>query len=254
MINGVVMSRSLKPIPNQRVQRIFKQYENYDGELIVGAATAKDCYRRTVSGVMSYEGDPDVFFWVFDHVRNRDDPYYPARHRALKSGGNVRVLGQEVCHTLAEVLEFEYDALTAGYEGIMLRDPTAPYKCGRSTLNEGILMKLKRFVDDEAVVVGFEEKMHNANEATTNELGKTHRSSHKANQVPMNTLGALVVKWHTVTFGIGTGFSDQQRLNIWQNRKLFLGRLAKFKYLPVGVKAAPRHPVWLGFRNKIDVA
>ena len=32
-------------------------------------------------------------------------------------------------------------------------------------------MKLKRFADGEAVVVGWEELMHNANEATKDELG-----------------------------------------------------------------------------------
>lgn len=48
---GVVFSRSNKPIPNQFVQDKFKHLEHYDGELIYGDPTAKDCYRRTVSAV-----------------------------------------------------------------------------------------------------------------------------------------------------------------------------------------------------------
>jgi DNA ligase-1 len=31
VINGVVMSRSLKPIPNQHVQSLFGHLEGYDG-------------------------------------------------------------------------------------------------------------------------------------------------------------------------------------------------------------------------------
>ena len=51
--NGVVLSRSLKKIPNDYVQSLFKHLEHFDGELIVGEPTSKTCYRDTVSGVMS---------------------------------------------------------------------------------------------------------------------------------------------------------------------------------------------------------
>ena len=43
--------------------------------------------------------------------------------------------------------------------------PNAPYKQGRSTVREGYLLKVKTFLDDEATVVRFEERMHNGNEA-----------------------------------------------------------------------------------------
>jgi DNA ligase-1 len=37
------------------------------------------------------------------------------------------------------------------------------YKFGRSTVRDNILLKVKRFLDDEAVVIDIEEKMHNEN-------------------------------------------------------------------------------------------
>ena len=42
----VVYSRSLKPIRNQHVQRLFgkPEYEGFDGELIVGDIYAKDVF------------------------------------------------------------------------------------------------------------------------------------------------------------------------------------------------------------------
>jgi len=66
VIDGVVVSRNLKPIPNRRIQAIFgKNFLNgLDGELIVGDPTAKDAFRQTSSGVMSIEGDPDAMFHV----------------------------------------------------------------------------------------------------------------------------------------------------------------------------------------------
>ena len=65
VINGVVMSRNLKPIPNAYIQKILGEFEYYDGELIVGDPTDPACYRNTVSGVMSMDGEPKVKFWVF---------------------------------------------------------------------------------------------------------------------------------------------------------------------------------------------
>ena len=47
-------------------------------------------------------------------------------------------------------------------------------------MREGYLLKVKRFVDGEALVIGVTEPMHNANEAKTNELGRTARSHKKA--------------------------------------------------------------------------
>ena len=58
--NGVVYSRSLKPIPNKHIQALFRHLDGLDGELIVGNPTAHDVFQKTTSGVMSKEGEPDV--------------------------------------------------------------------------------------------------------------------------------------------------------------------------------------------------
>ena len=254
--DGIVYSRSNKPIPNQYVQRLFAEYEHFDGELIVGEPTSKTVYRDTVSGVMSIDGEPGASFYVFDHieypkhaytVRSRyiefDRPDYVVRH------------GQVLIHNLDDLLKHEEAALVAGYEGLILRDPNAPYKMGRSTAREQYLLKLKRFVDAEAVVIGFEERMHNGNEATISELGRTKRSSHKANKSGRGDLGALVCRTaEGIEFNIGTGFTDSERQRIWDSPDHFLGKYVKFKYFPVGVKEAPRHPVFLGWRDVRDMS
>ena len=95
--------------------------------------------------------------------------------------------------------------------------------------------------------------MHNGNEATTNELGRTKRSSHQAGKTGRGDLGALIVRFYDVEFNIGTGFDDVERAEIWNHRDRFLGKLAKFKYFSVGVKDAPRHPVFLGWRAGVDL-
>ena len=92
----------------------------------------------------------------------------------------------------------------------------------------------------------------NGNEATINELGRTKRSSHAAGKTGRGDLGAILVRFGEIEFSIGTGFNDAERDTVWNNQSDYLGRLAKFKYFPIGVKEAPRHPVFLGWRDASD--
>lgn len=254
--DGVVYSRSNKPIPNKAVQAKFAYCKHYDGELIAGEPTSKTVYRDTVSTVMARDKHAnDVSFYVFDHVQHLGAIYSRRRDEIAEAADRMDVVvhDQRLIHDLYELDVYENQCLEDGYEGLILRDPNAPYKCGRSTVNEGYLLKLKRFSDAEATVIGFEERMHNANEKTTNELGRTARSSHQAGLVPMDTLGALLVRFGDIEFSVGTGFTDTERAEVWVNRDRYLGTQAKFKYFQVGMKDAPRHPVFLGWRDAAEL-
>ena len=252
--DGVVLSRALKPIPNKWVQQRFSHLEHFDGELIVGASNHPDVLRTTTSGVMRVEGEPDVSFHVFDHVENHAR-LYTVRYDLLEEDTeiNVFVVPQHELMNTFELNAFEHEVLAEGYEGVMLRRPDAPYKFGRSTAREGYLLKVKRFHDAEFEIVGFEEEMFNANEATTSELGRTKRSSHKANKIPKGRLGALVLKYGDTTFNCGTGFNDAERERIWAERKSYLGMLAKIKYFAHGIKDVPKLPSFLGIRDERDM-
>ena len=252
--DGVVLSRALKPIPNKWVQQRFSHLEHFDGELIVGASNHPDVLRTTTSGVMRVEGEPDVSFHVFDHVENHAR-LYTVRYDLLEEDTeiNVFVVPQHELMNTFELNAFEHEVLAEGYEGVMLRHPDAPYKFGRSTAREGYLLKVKRFHDAEFEIVGFEEEMFNANEATTSELGRTKRSSHKANKIPKGRLGALVLKYGDTTFNCGTGFNDAERENIWAERERYLGQFAKIKYFAHGIKDVPKLPSFLGIRDARDM-
>lgn len=258
IIRGRVMSRSLKEIPNGFVQARFRysELEGLDGELIVGDPRSKTCYRDTVSGVMRIEGTPAVDLYVFDYIGAPTNTYKLRLERNIigkKLPQHVHVLPQHYVMNESALLKLEEKLLSEGYEGLILRDPAGHYKYGRSTANEGWLLKLKRFVDAEFEVIGFEERMHNGNEATTNELGRTARSSHQAGKSGRGDLGALILQGDGFTFNVGTGFDDSDRAAIWNNRDDFIGKFAKVKYFAIGMKDAPRHPVFLGWRDKKDM-
>ena len=250
--DGVLLSRSLKPIPNRHVQIMFghPELEGLDGELILGDPTHPEAYRRTVSAVMSIDGEPDVTFHVFD----RWDRDYPYTEITLSYGLTIPVCSKLI-RTMEELEEYEVALLDKGYEGVILRDPQSPYKFGRSTVKEGYLLKLKRFSDSEAEIIDFEELMHNQNEATINETGHTERSTKQDGLLPADMLGALIVRdIHSgVEFKIGTGFTAAERQKFWNLRATLRGALVKYQYFPTGSKEKPRFPSFQGFRNRIDL-
>ncbi len=267
IIDGQVFSRKLLLIPNWHVQDLFGHDElnGLDGELIVGPAHAPDAYRKTMSGVMSKYGTPEVTFHVFDDFSLPNHLGYAPRYNALQDrlrktrfchlGEGLELVTHIYLENQEQLLEYEATCLAKGYEGIMLRSLAGPYKQGRSTANEGWLLKVKQFADSEAEVIGYEELLHNANEATTYELGNTKRSSHKANKQLTGKLGALQVRdlKTNETFSVGTGFDDAQRWQYWQDRETLVGKLITYKYFPSGNLAAPRFPTFKGFRDKSDV-
>lgn len=97
------------------------------------------------------------------------------------------------------------DQVNAGFEGIMIKHPDAPYLCKRST----DWMKWKPVVDFDLTVIGIEE-------GTGRNVGR---------------LGALVCSGvddgKEITVNVGSGFSDADRDDYWINRNLVIGRTAE---------------------------
>lgn len=277
VLDGIVYSRSLKPIPNPHVQRLFgrPELEGLDGELVVGGATAPDCMQATTSGVMSKSGEPDVRFYVFDSIDTSMVDLAPFVVRIMRAEASVRAYEKRcllsddwscpvvfVTHPRMESQEqldaYEREMLDRGYEGVMCRALEGQYKFGRSTAKEGGLVKVKRFAYEEAEVVGYEERCHNENEATVDALGHTKRSTHAAGKRPAGDLGALKCRvfrgQSSVEFSVGTGFSAEQRREFWARRSELVGQSITFRHFAVtGVLDAPRFPIFVALRSPLDM-
>lgn len=252
--NEDLLSRTLKPIPNRYAQKIFRVLpEGLDGELILGDPQAKDVYRRTVSCVMSEFASIEGLYWYLFDVQKPLllEERLKLLTELLESFSElpVKLVPQVPVGSLEELLSLEEQWVEAGYEGLMLRSLKSPYKHGRSTLREGYLLKLKRFCDSEAFVVGITELQHNLNEPEVNELGYSSRSSKKEGKVASALLGSLIV-WDLVSeveFEIGSGFTLEERAQLFAHPPI--NRVAKYKYFPSGGKDKPRHPTFLGWRE-----
>lgn len=258
---GVLLSRTMTPIPNRHTQRLFGDVllDGLDGELVVGEPNHPNCMQNTMSGVMSIEGEPAVRLFVFDNWTHELPYAQRARDAKLRlaevGDANTVWLSQTPMYSADDVRAYEEARIEEGYEGIILRAPDGPYKQNRSTVKEGYMLKVKRFEDSEAEILGCYELMHNDNEATTDARGYTKRATLKENKRAAGVLGGFHVRDATtgVEFDLGTGFTAEQRKNLWDGQKYLIGKIVKYKSFHIGVVDKPRHPIYLGFRDRRDM-
>lgn len=256
-----VVSRSFKPTANRHIRKILTDIlpVGADGEIMTG-----ETFQDVSSDVMTFGGAPKFKYFMFDYVTDSLTKPYVERvedmvnwyYQQDQYTKNIVWLVTPIKVTdKAELLRYEQDALDQGYEGLILRSGNSPYKCGRATFKEHYMLKLKRFVDAEAIIVGFEEMYINDNPQELDAFGLAKRSSCQANLIPAGMLGAWVVEDCKTkeVFKIGSGFTERMKIDFWNNREKLLGSMVTYKYFPVGVKDKPRLPIFKGIRSKDDM-
>lgn len=254
--NDLVLSRKLKPIPNKFVQAQLKGMPvGFDGELMV-----QGNFNHLSSSIMSFDGEPDFVYFVFDLCDQPANMTFEQRQEKLKEYvaelgkclPRVAVVAQRLCTSAEEVRKYYDIAIASGYEGLILRSPKGLYKEGRSTLKQQWMLKLKPVEDTEAIVSSFTELMHNDNEAVVNEVGDQERNKQQSGMRGGDMLGALVCvdkDGHIVN--IGSGFTTEQRIEIWQNKDKYLGRSVTFKFQERTPDGSYRFPVFKAFREDL---
>lgn len=256
-------SRSGKVLPSLQVQEEFGReelFQHLDGELVAGSPVDPGVYNRTQSHVMSEDKPGDLGLYVFDYI-HPDHLYRPYAERLEliprvypQDGSPMQAVQQVPARSLEDLLETEEMFLSVGYEGVMMRSPDAPYKQGRGTFREGIIYKLKRFRDAEAVIVALEEGMTNTNEQERSELDYARRSQRQEGLVPANTLGRFIVFFQGQEIPVAPGsLSHAERFSVWMNRDEYVGKILKFRFFQHGVKDRPRFPRAVGFRSLEDL-
>lgn len=253
IINGQAFSRNMILIPNRHVQDYFKDglCDGLDGELLCGAHD-KDVFKRTSSIVRSVDGGSAWHFKAFDIVPGLAADVLPLmnftsrlqmlreRMCLLQDEGKAKVsmVVQTLILSAAELDAFEMQALADGYEGVMLRNPNALYKHGRATPTSQDLLKVKRFEDSEAVVLGWSPLIE----------VRSGRIRHDM------LMGSLQVRdiYSGVTFSIGSGFDASERSKYAIVPPT--GQVLTYQFFAQGAYEKPRFPTFKGFRTDIAVS
>lgn len=252
--------RKLDLVLNTHLQSTWgrPEFNGLDGEMAYGTIYNPDVYRISNSN-MKLGGSPDMTFYVWDDFTRPEldyqDRYELAQERVeryINMGMQVQMLPNTELRTVAEAKAFAEEEELRGAEGGMgKRRKGSRYKEGRSTIIEGLVVKFKTFEDQEATIIGMEELHSNQNEAVTDARGYNKRSSHQENQIPMNTMGALVLRydspeWVKPTGKCGSGFDAATRKWFWDNREAIIAKGTKitFKFQRIGSFERPRFPIF----------
>lgn len=143
---------------------------------------------------------------------------------------NIKMIESEVTTDISRdnVMRICDEFVSKGFEGCILRNTEAKVALKR-TKN---LIKVKRFCDEEAEIIGFVQGQ-----------GKYE-----------STLGALKCRSKSgVEFEIGSGFTDDQRRDIWATIAATHHPVVVYKYQELTKDGVPRFPVFKGFRHEDDI-
>jgi DNA ligase-1 len=193
-----------------------------DGEVM--SASFQDLMKQ-VHRKMNVKAD-DAVLHLFDIVTLREFQAGRGQHRqidrsfslaawyrqAAEHMPNVTVIGQELVDLRepagqARFRQINQEAIDGGYEGIMIKDPSAVYECKRVQS----WLKMKPFIEVSLAVTAVE--------------AGTGRNQHR--------LGALICEGvddgRQITVNVGSGFTDTEREEYWQNQQLLLGQIVEIR-------------------------
>lgn len=135
----------------------------------------------------------------------------------------VRFVPYYIAYNLDDVMQCYNHILEDGYEGIIVREFSSPYIRRRSPM----IMKFKPKKSDTYKVVGYVEEVSIKGE-------------------PKGSLGALVCVGDDGTyFKVGTGFTRDDRIRLWEIRDTLLDKLIEISYQHLThASNVPRFPVF----------
>lgn len=249
-------TKSLHLVPNLAVVAMMREAQGLDGEFIWGSPTAPDVCAKTMSAVMTIKGSTDnLMFYAFDILDlslTFEQRYDKLLGKALP--GFVKVLPQTPIRCQADLDRLHAKNLEDGYEGSMLRNGAALYKQGRSTAKSQDLLKIKPYMDSEAIVLQVYEAMTNNNEEFIAPDGRTARSSHAENLEGKGMAGGFTVQMGDKIFNVAAGsLTHAERIEVWLNSENYIGRLLTFRHMPYGEKDVPRHTRFKCWRDPRDM-
>lgn len=291
------VSNTLKPIANEYTRNWLKMNcpSWLDGELCVIPINHPNQMQMAQSAFSSQGGTPDFRYMVFDNfeagqmcgfgIRVEDaktvTEVTKARHLASSPDHpwRIELAPQHRVESVEELLALEEKYLAEGYEGVMIRSLDGKYKYGRSTLKQRGMIKMKRYIDAEAIVLDWEPLYLNENDPQIDALGLQKRGYSKTGKIPDNSrVGSLKCRVLTgrftgTEFSIGSGFDDSARRAMREAIRLVdegtlptgdqaqltrrsdpRGKIMTFKYQDHGSKDTVRQPIFKSWRNPDDIA
>ena len=194
-----------------------------EGEWVDGEAYSTTLSFEEISGKFRKQcACPELEFHVFDtfDVNNIHLTFEQRVDKIKKWKHHVPTILTDSC----KLDELHDKYVKDGYEGIIIREPDAPYEIGYRSRN---LLKFKKFDTNEFKIVGCEE-------GTAKDTGT----------------GIFVCECENGTFNVRPTGTLATRKEYWENRSSYMNKLLTVKHQSVSsTDGIPRFPVGLTVRN-----
>ena len=274
--HGIVKGKTLLPIPNKYIQSLYgkEEYEGKEFELIVtdsnGIYNPVTCCRETVSFTNTEYLEQDHRCILIDNFHLAEFPFEDrivSLERFVNEHAGFKIPDYIIVTSIEELLHYEENILKLDHEAIIIRNPELTYKEGTSS-KDGELLRLKRYISEEAIILEVLPAFANNNEPKETLLGTMERSSHISNKVQKEEIGKFfcqLVKdvcdpWsgrliarkgsHCV---VATGnMTKEEKIKLYQDRENLKGKMIKFKSFPKGTKDKPRFATFQYFVPTFD--
>jgi len=237
VINGTAYTRNGRVL--ETVSHIVEELTGIASDLVFDGEIMGSVEFNEDSGKIRKKGSGpnlSLVYNIFDAVKREEwearktVPYGKRREsleklfveHKIKNSVLVKSVKMKRNPTAADLFELRDEMIKLGYEGAMIKDCESEYIFKRSDA----ILKLKDFKDADGTITG-----------TFEGRGKYKRM-----------LGGIIASFDGVETRIGSGFSDEQRVALWNKRDSLIGKMIEAQYQEKTPDGALRFPVFIRFR------
>ena len=219
------------PHINEALLKLGLHGVELDGELYCHGMSLQDIHSIVSRKVNQHVEFAWIEYHIFDIVeivpqRERFTMLKTIETMIVRHGLNeeLKVVRPELVKSEQEIDQFLDRAMEDGYEGFVIRNPNNLYARKRSTN----MMKFKPHQEDVYEIIGVQEEI-------------------SITGTPKNTLGAFICRGDDdSTFSVGSGPTQENRKQLWQDREGLIGKYLKVKYQALSPgRRVPCHAVAL---------
>jgi ATP-dependent DNA ligase len=196
-----------------------------DGELYSHGLNLQEIHSIVSRKVDLHPNFESMNYHIFDLVQDGPTVQRITKLYALPPIEFVYKVPFQICHNFDQVMAQLEWSMSEGFEGIIVRHIEAPYIRRRSIY----MMKFKPRREDVYEIIGSVEEI-------------------SQDGVPKNSLGALICRSPespTELFNVGTGFTRDDRLRLWESRESLPGNFVRVKYQHLtSLRGVPRSAVY----------
>jgi DNA ligase-1 len=271
--NGEILSREFKPIQNKQLNERFEPLKKlsvaanmiFDGELYSHELNFQEIMHYCKTEDLGDEPLPEsINFYCFDCLYGVDPETYPnmtasMRYEFIEEMNTMNLphfvgLEQRIVNTPEQVKQMFEEALAAGFEGLILKDPNSKYKFGRLTTHSGMGYKFKPYQTFDAKIIAVEQatEVDPKAERKVGELGYHKTSRKKGDRILIEKASAFRVPYDGKEVKVSLAMTDKEKEQVWKEKELYIGKTIEYKAMLVGSKDLPRHPVYIRMRPDKD--